>query len=79
MNDETKNTIETSTTPPRKPRGFAALDPETRRAISAKGGAASHAMGVAHRFTSDEAKVAGRKGGLRSKAKKEAAAKEDGK
>lgn len=74
MNDESKNTIETSTTAPRKPRGFAALDEETRRAISAKGGAAAHAQGVAHRFTSDEAKVAGRKGGLRSKAKKDAEA-----
>lgn len=66
-----KDTNETSSTP--KPRGFAAMDPETRRAICSKGGRAAHATGKAHRFTTEEAKVAGRKGGLKRKAQKEAA------
>lgn len=46
-----------------KRRGFAALDADKRRAISAMGGRAAHAAGTAHRFTSDEAQAAGRKGG----------------
>ncbi len=45
-------------------RGFAAMDSERVRAIAGKGGAAAHAAGTAHRFTSDEAKAAGSKGGL---------------
>lgn len=53
-----------------KPRGFAAIDPETRRAISAKGGAAAHAAGTAHRFTTEEAKAAGKKGGLAKHARR---------
>ena len=32
--------------------------------ISRKGGRAAHAAGTAHEFTSDEARAAGRKGGL---------------
>lgn len=44
-------------------RGFAAMDPEQRRAIARKGGKAAHAHGTAHEFTSDEAQIAGRKGG----------------
>lgn len=44
-------------------RGFALLDPERRRAISSMGGKAAHASGTAHRFTTEEAEIAGRKGG----------------
>lgn len=44
--------------------GFAALTPEQRKEISARGGRAAHALGKAHRFSSEEAKEAGRKGGL---------------
>jgi general stress protein YciG len=44
-------------------RGFAAMDPEKRRAVASKGGIAAHAKGTAHRFTSAEASAAGRKGG----------------
>jgi general stress protein YciG len=47
---------------PRK-RGFAAMSPEKQREIARLGGAAAHARGVAHRFTSEEARAAGRKGG----------------
>jgi uncharacterized protein len=45
----------------RKPRGFAAMDPELLRGIAAQGGRAAHAMGKAHRFDSQEAKQAAAK------------------
>jgi general stress protein YciG len=44
-------------------RGFASMDPEKQRAIAIKGGRAAHAKGKAHEFTSEEARVAGAKGG----------------
>lgn len=43
--------------------GFAGMKPEQRRAIASAGGKAAHALGRAHRFTSQEARDAGRKGG----------------
>jgi general stress protein YciG len=39
------------------------MDPAKQREIASKGGRAAHAKGTAHEFTSDEARVAGRKGG----------------
>lgn len=47
-----------------KPRGFAAMKPEARAAIASKGGKAAHAKGTAHEFDSDEARTAGRRGGV---------------
>lgn len=44
-------------------RGFASMDPAKQREIASKGGRAAHSKGTAHEFTSDEARVAGRKGG----------------
>jgi len=44
-------------------RGFASMDVAKQREIASKGGRAAHAKGTAHEFTSDEARVAGRKGG----------------
>jgi len=44
-------------------RGFASMDPAKQREIASRGGRAAHAKGTAHEFTSDEARVAGRKGG----------------
>jgi uncharacterized protein len=44
-------------------RGFASMDAAKQREIASKGGRAAHAKGTAHEFTSDEARVAGRKGG----------------
>ena len=46
----------------RRPRGFAALDATARSAISRKGGQAAHRAGTAHKFTTDEAREAGKKG-----------------
>jgi len=47
----------------RSRRGFAAMDPEARRAISKRGGQASHQSGRGHEFSSEEAREAGRRGG----------------
>ncbi len=44
-------------------RGFASMDRSKQREIASKGGRAAHAKGTAHEFTSDEARIAGRKGG----------------
>ena len=48
-------------------RGFAAMSPETQKRIASEGGKASHASGHGHRFSADEARDAGRKGGLVSR------------
>ena len=45
-------------------RGFAAMDRERVKQIASKGGRAAHAAGTAHQFSSDEARVAGKKGGM---------------
>ncbi|MBZ9749678.1 general stress protein [Deinococcus sp. HMF7620] len=60
----TGNKNSTATTPRR--RGFASMDPDRQRTIAAAGGRAAHASGNAHRFTSEEARAAGRKGGQAS-------------
>ena len=49
--------------PVRAPRGFAAMDPALVREIARRGARASHEKGTAHKFTADEARAAGRKGG----------------
>lgn len=49
---------------PRKPRGFAAMDRSKVSEIASKGGKAAHAAGTAHQFTADEARAAGKKGGV---------------
>ena len=51
----------------RSNRGFAAMDPQRQREIARIGGKAAHQQGVAHRWTSDEAREAGRKGGQNSR------------
>jgi len=45
-------------------RGFAGMDPERQRQISSQGGKAAHQKGTAHEFDSNEAREAGRKGGM---------------
>ena len=45
-------------------RGFASMDPNRQREIASKGGRAAHAKGTAHEWSSDEARVAGQKGGI---------------
>ena len=45
-------------------RGFASMDPARQREIASKGGRAAHEKGTAHEWSSDEARVAGQKGGI---------------
>lgn len=48
-------------------RGFASMDRERQREIARKGGKAAHQQGVAHQWSSEEAREAGRKGGQSSR------------
>jgi general stress protein YciG len=50
------------------------MDRKVVSEIARKGGRAAHSAGSAHQFTSDEARVAGRKGGLTTHAKRREAA-----
>src|SRR5438093_12237486 len=45
-------------------RGFASMDRVKQREIASKGGKAAHAKGTAHEWTSEEAREAGRNGGM---------------
>ncbi|PYO04893.1 MAG: general stress protein [Gemmatimonadetes bacterium] len=65
--DSGVETRSTGTVSRKTPRGFAAMDPQAQRAIAAKGGRAAHQKGTAHEFTSEEARIAGRKGGEASR------------
>lgn len=47
--------------------GFASMDINKRTEIARKGGEASRDKGTARRWTPEEAKAAGRKGGLASR------------
>ena len=49
---------------PKSRKGFASMSPEKVREICSKGGKAAQAKGTAHRWSSEEARAAGRKGGL---------------
>lgn len=48
-------------------RGFASMDPEKQRRIASLGGKKAHEVGTAHTWTSETARVAGRKGGIASR------------
>ncbi|MCL2640167.1 MAG: KGG domain-containing protein [Phycisphaerales bacterium] len=54
-------------------RGFSSMDPVKQREIASKGGKAAHQKGTAHEFTSEEARIAGRKGGAASRDRRKAA------
>ena len=47
-------------------RGFASMDRSKQREIARTGGKAAHMKGTAHEWTSEEARLAGRKGGMAS-------------
>ena len=74
QNGTPENTSVEASTPaaekPRKSRGFAAMDPKLVSELAKRGGKAAHRAGTAHQFTSDEARVAGRKGGMATHAKR---------
>lgn len=44
-------------------RGFGRMDPERQREVARQGGLAAQQNGNAHRFTAEEGRKAGRKGG----------------
>jgi uncharacterized protein len=44
-------------------RGFASMSEERKKEISSLGGRTAHKQGVAHKWNSEEARAAGRKGG----------------
>ena len=48
-------------------RGFASMTRERQREIASKGGKAAHEKGTAHQWTAEEAREAGRKGGMASR------------
>lgn len=48
-------------------RGFASMAPERRREIARRGGAAAQASGRAYKWNHEEAVIAGRKGGKKSR------------
>ena len=50
-------------------RGFASMDRARQREIASKGGKAAHLKGTAHEWSSEEAREAGRKGGMASHGK----------
>jgi uncharacterized protein len=52
-------------------RGFASMDRSKQREIASKGGKAAHQKGTAHEWTSEEARAAGRKGGMASHRRKQ--------
>jgi general stress protein YciG len=54
------------------------MDPQKQREIASKGGKAAHQKGTAHEFTSEEARIAGRKGGAASRAKRSAPSESNG-
>ncbi len=81
MNDDKTNASSMQTTEtaeqPRKLRGFAAMSRETVSELAQRGGRAAHRAGTAHQFTSDEARLAGRKGGIATHAKRNARREDD--
>ena len=58
------SSVQSSVGPTKKQRGFAALPAEKVRELARLGGTAAHRAGTAHQFTTEEARAAGRKGGI---------------
>jgi general stress protein YciG len=52
-------------------RGFASMDSARQREIASQGGKAAHLKGTAHEWTTEEAREAGRKGGLASRRRRQ--------
>jgi hypothetical protein len=48
-------------------RGFASMLREVQRSIASMGGKAAQEKGTAHKWTSEEARIAGEKGGRNSR------------
>jgi general stress protein YciG len=63
MMNQPANQHSEKATQPKSKRGFAAMSPEQRRAIAAKGGKTAHEKGKAFKFDSEKAREAGKIGG----------------
>lgn len=63
MQDNTDPTAAAPTANGTSRRGFASMDRSRQREIASAGGRAAHQRGTAHKFTTEEAREAGRKGG----------------
>jgi general stress protein YciG len=72
MGENTNMNVAGTPTSPKRPRGFAAMDRATVTEIARKGGKAAHSAGTAHEFTSEEARIAGQKGGRATHARRRA-------
>jgi hypothetical protein len=68
--DSSPRSLQPSNETPRKPRGFATMDAQRVSELAKRGGVAAHRKGTAHRFTPDEARAAGHKGGMATHAKR---------
>jgi len=62
---------------PKSRRGFAAMSPERQREIASQGGRAAHEQGVAHEWSKDEARSAGKKGGQVSGVKRKTSGRDE--
>lgn len=72
LDDVTPMPVDDAPPAPRPKRGFAALTPERRAELSRKGGQAAHAKGTAHKWDTEAARTAGRKGGAATRSKRSA-------
>lgn len=68
MTDESDEYIQKKT---KGQQGFASMPKDRQKEIASKGGRAAHQQGTAHEWDSEEARAAGRKGGLSRKAGEE--------
>ena len=66
MDSPKKEEVEAVVSRPKQRRGFAAMDAAKQSSIASKGGKASHEKGVGHEWSSEEARIAGTKGGKAS-------------
>lgn len=64
MSKDDNDTVEILPVPVKPKRGFAAMSPEKRAEISARGAKRLHELGLNHKYSSEEAKTNGRIGGL---------------
>lgn len=64
MSDDKRNARE------KAPRGFGVMHPDDVKRIAGMGGKAAHAKGTAYTWSSEEARAAGRKGGLASRGRR---------
>lgn len=60
----TNSFVENTENPKAGVRGFASLDEGRRKEIARQGGKTAQALGRAHKFSAEEARIAGQKGGL---------------